>query len=825
MKLYLQQGTQSLDGAVDLNDTNRYRVQAPGSQLPPVGQGSSSATFPTGFNVGRAEKGTKDRPIELGIIVYGTSAFDLWQNWDAINEKFTQARAAAKAGGLGEWVTLWVQPSGLDAFVCFDVVDGDFQEVPMQLEEGLRYAGVCTLTVLPYARGDVIVDTPVTGITSGSTIYRPSVPGNCDALVEATITQTSGNPINTIRMARRALPNLASGAWTPAPSGSGTVTANDTWQTATTITRPSGAAQSGLFDVYARVTDASPVMTQPQITTAEATKNSGALGAATYTIQVVPYNSATPRQYGQASALTPVVVKTTIQGGTMLSALNILAYENFETGQALGMTPGLESGSNFGSGVGSAPPGVAGTGGGSGSASVTGGAAFQGTYGLSLSATATAGGGSFANNVGAGFSRYTEGAPDWPDSKTLSFQARVNLASNSGFSGIPMIMYARVSNNGSSLGYWGLGISGGAAGFCEGLTQAFPIGVSAFDPGDDGSPVVGLSVPGSTVSFSGYALVELTATKTQTGVALRLTIDGADVGGTLLDGVDLDGFAIQASAVASDSTGGSASSSQTVHADNVILADGYIGGVTVLAGGSIEMDWTESENAAGYLFCWQVNGKGGYQLDVGDVTTYTLDSPVPNGMEIGDAPSDPPPINYAEIRALASIAAAGNMAQEGDPVSTVRASGHPELVHLGTFQLPPPVHAFSQATPETWHLPIQVKSGGENTPSVSIDGVWTLPHDEPQLLAESPGLTGSTNTWRLDNRNDERSSGALMSGGAAIDQVATTGWFTLGRGDNIVGFFFETKDANGIPVPDATAAATVQLRITPRFKGPAALLS
>lgn len=321
MDLFLTVGDQNLKDAVNLMDLTRYRVPTRNSKLPSAGQGNM---LKPGLELGDLTSAVVSRAILLGLIVYGQNADDLWANWRAIERKFEQARRGAEAYGTADYVCLWYRPSGSSDFVYFDVTDGWIQPIDLSFTEGLRYAQNATLTVLPYGRGTPIVES-VSGTLSGGlgqTLYRPNVPGDTDALVRVTLvdTSTNGKAINRIRLSRRSLPVLAQTDFTAsyhvttvppattlndASAVSGTaarLTLSTSWQKVASVTSASGIRNAGLFDIVARVRDASAPAGAASTLTATAGPVTGVPQQnTTYTVTSSP-DGFTAQVTGEASA-------------------------------------------------------------------------------------------------------------------------------------------------------------------------------------------------------------------------------------------------------------------------------------------------------------------------------------------------------------------------------------------------------------------------------------------------------------------------------------------------------------------------------------------
>jgi hypothetical protein len=249
-----------------------------------------------GFHAPPPAAGDPTRVVTLTLNITGTDANDMWDNYRRLETKLRQARAAQGPYGLGTGVTLAVRFDAQNTTVYFDVLDGTLTTdqnllslFPVPFIENVSLQLVC----LPYARGLPIQDTVSSTITNGTgaTLFRAQVPGDAPALANIALTDVSTNSkiINRWRIGQLALPHMQSGDFSPILDATavspGTATTDSSsycgasfarvigsssWQTIAKVTKPSAKYTSGLFDVWARVRDATALQSAPTNLTASA---------------------------------------------------------------------------------------------------------------------------------------------------------------------------------------------------------------------------------------------------------------------------------------------------------------------------------------------------------------------------------------------------------------------------------------------------------------------------------------------------------------------------------------------------------------------------
>lgn len=226
----------------------------------------------------------KTRAVELMLNVNGADADALWAAWGNIEKKLHQARKARGVYGQGTSVTLSLQLDTTN-WVYFDILDGTLAMDTLGITLDYTY-GALSLVCLPYARGAAVTKTATATLTNGAATWLvEDIPGDAPALARLTIedVSTSTQIINGVHVYQRTAYGLASGDFdhlvdlTAATPGSATtdsssysganfarITATSTWRTIAEATRPTGANNDGLFDLWLRLRDHTAAPSAPR---------------------------------------------------------------------------------------------------------------------------------------------------------------------------------------------------------------------------------------------------------------------------------------------------------------------------------------------------------------------------------------------------------------------------------------------------------------------------------------------------------------------------------------------------------------------------------
>ncbi|MGE4339668.1 MAG: hypothetical protein AB7E55_27450, partial [Pigmentiphaga sp.] len=196
-----------------------------------------------------------------------------------IRTQLNQAtRAAQPASGI-DWVTLAVQASANSETVEFPVRRGRVNApiAPIGFEEGWVPRVFVELETLPYALGEAIEYGPFAVTGADPTFHLDGIPGDMPALAEIRFEdQSDGVVVNRIRMAARSMLAMDEGDFDPVLAVGGGEEDDDTfagsyqshaaitaWQAIGAMSSAASIATSGLFDIWARIKDATESLETP----------------------------------------------------------------------------------------------------------------------------------------------------------------------------------------------------------------------------------------------------------------------------------------------------------------------------------------------------------------------------------------------------------------------------------------------------------------------------------------------------------------------------------------------------------------------------------
>lgn len=738
--------------------------------------------------------GDRTRLVTLLLNLTGASMDALWDTIRDINGKLTQARNAAGAYGLGTPVTLSIQWD-TSHWIYFDVLDGRFSPPdPNMTSAGMGTQGsvidlfpvpfiqgaLLTLTCLPAIRGDTITVSTSGTINLGTScvLSVPSIPGDLDALVKLSLTDvsTGGDVINRLRIGTRSLPNMLATDFAPivalSPAGSGGGL-SDATAIGGSCARLSA---SGAWQTIASATQPEAIDTtglfDVWLRARDQTANLGA-----------PSNL----QVATNSGITRVQSKTApVTGGTSLAP----SWQRATTaGNLLVLTVATE-----GATTGITVPG-------GWTSAVTKQGSGSGQVAIYYQANAAAQSGSVSVTLGtadtaqASIIEYAFIVTSSPLDKTASNSGSTTGSLSTGSTATTAQAYelcvgVLAGKNGGGTEPF---ITSGTSGYSPVAFGTLGVSGNWFVYGTNDSVRTTAAAQSASANVSGaFATTYAAAIATFKGVT---TSQPALTSGTYT-------FAI----TAVDSLGNQSlpSAEQTI---------------TVGSNQIVTLSWQAGAGTPSqYRVYFEVSGTWNY-LATGSTTT-TLLMYTTTGETAGSPPTSTTFLP-SELRAQIGLAS-GDVLYTQDAHRTVVGNSTWEMVYLGTLPLPPSVASQSSNVPLPWQLAIQGKNLA-STPTLDVDAVWLIPHDEPQVQAtywdssNNPMTLTTQSVWEIETRRDLRTRAILRgtgSGNPEAGQLSSTGALTVKPGNAL--FVFLPEIAGG--VSDINTALTVSLAITPRFR-------
>lgn len=271
MEIYLGVGTGASD-RLDLMDGTNYLV------------------LEDGFRVDDDAVDRRYVYITLALHLKGATQDAMLDARRAILTKLNQATIGGTSPN--EWVTLGVKFTGASQMVWWHVVEGGITE-PGALRPAAHYIGsndaplLLTLRCHKGALGTPIVDEAVAITGADPVLYRPGVPGDLPAYVEAVVADTSENAVvlHGIGIGSRSATSMDQGDYAPfqpvEPTGIGSVSDDSDSFTGDVVTaapgvqwqamchvQPDAAELRGRHDLWLRVRDDNTFLDTPEGLTA-----------------------------------------------------------------------------------------------------------------------------------------------------------------------------------------------------------------------------------------------------------------------------------------------------------------------------------------------------------------------------------------------------------------------------------------------------------------------------------------------------------------------------------------------------------------------------
>lgn len=720
--------------------------------------------------------------FELHVKVFGSSADNLQANIRALDLKLRQARLAQGAQPQGTGVCLWQREQNMTQFVFWDVVDGQVTAITSQGAALVRDI-ILTLDVLPFAHGTAVVGTATGTITNGtaSVLYVSGITGDVPALGQLTITDvsTNGVVINGVTTGARSQPtgsmlttdNTPIQALTPASPGAAhtdataiggsaaRVTASAAWQTLATAVQPSGAKQTGLFDVFLRLKDAATVLGKPGAPTVVSSTTGGSLAEGVYQYVLTSYDGS-----GNESPITPSAFGTV--------NLTMPANSWFNGAESGDLAGGWDAIQYIGTGNAA-----------QGSVSVGTGSAYPQALGSAYGYHAIA-----ANGGGAVMSKAITSAAG---TGAIRYWMRINTdsgaASTTVYTQIPIVTSS----------------GGGTVASLYNCGAGWTVGI-----GTSGSQLANSHI---ILPEGDWIRVEAVATWTGSTVGITVYINDSAAGSSGTPG--LAGGATPTYMGIGALTFG-AGTSLSIDFDNVQVSNARINANT----GSSAVSWTAGTNQSGYYLYWNKNGGTWYRIDVGNVTSYTHTSN--NTGTIQNPPSAIPAVvpTSFKLQVAANTGSATPTYYDGPVMQAAIAGGAWEEVYAGALNLPP-ITTTDGGTPAPYIVRVQVQNTGTTFTTFDADSFRVRPHKElPQISARVPTLDMATKRkWVIGTNRYGFPFGQLQNTGTSAVEgtVAPVGALLLGPGDTKIDI--QPVVAGGkSDVVDCKF--TAQLTYTPRFR-------
>lgn len=651
----------------------------------------------------------------LHVRIFGQTADQLQANVRALDLKFRQARLAQGPQPQGTGVCFWQREQGMTQFTFWDVVDGQLGAVGYQ-DAALVRDYTLTLDVLPFGHGVPGVGTVSGTITNGlaSVLYVPAITGDVPALGQLTLTDVSTSTvvINGWTVGARSQPagSMLTTDYTPiqalTPASPGTahtdataisgsaarVTASGVWQTVATVVQPSGTKQTGFMDTTLRLKDATAVLGAPGTPTAVPSGTGGNLSDGVYQYVLTTYDGSGNESAYTASTYASVPVTT-------------LAAPYYFNGAETGDTSGWDAMATTGAGQNT-----------QGTISVTTGAAYTGGGNISsygFHAIAANGGGALLYKA----------IPGGGNTATVRYWLRIVSNTTSGANRIPFI------TSGANDTVW---------------LQSSTLGWKLTTVDSNPTTLSSAAIP---LSEGDWVKVEIDATWNGSN-AYTYTVYISDVGGTAGTFTAVGGGRTIAGPVdiAIGAKTSVAGDQLTVDFDNVQISNRFIGANT----GSDVVTWTAGKNVSGYYLYWNRNGTGWYQVNVGNVLTYTHISNSAGTLK------DPPSGSAAavptsfKLRYAANTGSATPTYYDGPVFQPALAGNVWEEAYSGALNLPP-IAAQDAKNPVPYIVQVQVISTGTSFTTFDVDSLRVRPHRElPQISAMVPGFNLATKrVWVL----------------------------------------------------------------------------
>lgn len=755
------------------------------------------------------------KTITLHMIIFsaGNDASTVFKWWSIIEQKLEQAAAASGPMGHGTQVCLLVRmattgaSSGLGGnFVAYDVLGGTMTPNDLLTNPGVAYGATLELRCLPFGRLTAqtypSVGTYTTTIGAGLTSFlyvggnpftTGPIPGTVGALPQLHILDKStAGAINALYVGRRAVNaaggGMASADWTPVVgllsspathvSDANTVgtfhaelvTAdNTTWHNLGIITTSAGADpkyQAGVYDVLLRVRELQAVAPQYY---------GDALGSGTLSAGklLIPdtYNVCVAYNDGTLVGAASPALSTTAGYGAVWPPNTF--YDDFETGDVSQWIT------------------VSSTSSGAGDISVASSAAIAGTFGVRIRLSAVRPSDSTTKYYPPDLMQLIKpiSLPVTNQPVRMSCWMYINggcVSANPMFLGglsSSAVEYA-MSRETPPPGTGTLTGNGVMGGYLAALvvTGGNQLEFATFNDGSPGGPSLGvltsnvntivnkplwveITLPSGALSGGYTASVRIVTPTTTLSITNQAgTLTGLTGGPTFYVDRATIGLSIQygsgAADIFYDDVMVHTAASVFPLPNQGIYIVGQIG-VSNLPTGNFDI-YVQRNNAP-----WQRIAHPNLS-GAGALIDFTM---------LGNFASPPatPTPSPSYFRARLDVKnATGNAPIVTDPVPTDLQNNQWHLINLGTLTLPP-ISKFEGFNPSGgsgagdfgWQMIIEGLAGAATSNTLSVDCAYLLPHDEPQIYVEYPGLNNVTlYEWVMDGRRDGR-------GGAVVRDAAT----------------------------------------------------
>ena len=823
--------------------------------IPPSKQPAGQKTAGAMVRV-RAVRSQPVKTITLHIIIKGggTDATSPRVYWRNIEHKLEQAAAAAGPFGHGTNICLLVRfatgssASSLGAnFTAYDVVRGIATQNDLLTSPGQAYGMTLELECLMYGRLTAQTYPGVNTFTAISNVGLASywflgtgtsgpIPGHIGALAQVHIkdTSTGGHAINRVRIGRRNVPGasggMATGDFVPvmavnAAIGSGSLTSSTpgtqgtvgtSWATATLIdanwhsicrwiSNPGGTAplhEDGLFDVYARVRESSVVaveLTAPTI-------SNGVSGAA---IPADVYNLAWVGKSGSsASAIGPIT-----QWQVPAAAVFNIFDDGFESGDTSAFTTSL---SIIGTGVDDAS---------TGQMQVGTQYAIAGNYGLRVGgainySSELSYAGSSGSYIQTPFRQQVLKSFINPSGNKPCCGAWFRLAGALSQSNAEIQLMALESSqlvhDNTIEGWSGSGASQVPSYNANGLYGGFAAEVVF----SNGTLYLRSWTTAGALTFVSTSLT-LTQILNQP-IYLELILSASTVTNGSAYTAYLNvyhGSTVTSVSAASNLTIGVSAQTYTI--------DQATWGMRTYFSCSAEIDiddcavWTQAGTATqapstpplvatptnpdtSTPDLWVQQGSGPWYRIAAPTTPYTVTAGDLNPNNIVSPPAIAIP-NFSSFQAYYGVNGAAQRVQGPLMQGTIGGNAW-YLLFLGTMPLPS-ANRFEGLNPSggsgagqfPWAVDLYVQNGaGTTSNTVQADGIFLMPHDEPQVLATFTALNNTTPyEWVIDLRRDGR-VGCVLRDIATFSiieaQCEAIGHLELGPGNQTLVFLVEREN-------------------------------
>lgn len=808
MDIFLAVGINDMHDALCLHDGINYwypREQVKSGGGASIPGGIDFTGYPRGLHASQAKAPEGTKQIAMGVICEGASMNIIEANFRAIFTKLEQARQAFSGQPQGDSVYLWYRPAGATEFVYFCVADGIWTYRPMALPDGAPFkGGFLQLFVVPYSFGEPKLELASPTYQCGDPVnwyYHADIKGDVEAAGKVTVLDKTvdGSAIQRLRIGvRRGDPMLAAGftpVYNPVPLAPGVATvdakawaasasrlaaATQNFQNIAKVTGHTGTNDNGVFDIWGPVKDTSnPLGTPGQPFTGVGAMTGGALPAGSYLALLTTHDGSGNESFPTAAVLETIPITVPpVTGGF---------FDGFEAGD-FSLWDGQVY--NF---VGNGSQGVL---------TVDPAAAYPDDIpGSVLGMRAVAG---FGNASGAspdsGGSWLYKRIPGGGTTGTMRFRLRINSDSGAGYNRIILCVDSTLKPL-----VWLESHGGG-----------WNIQTAAMS----GAPAMPLS-PLAGIGIGNYLQCELRVSFAATFVTYEWYVnDVAQFAPVVKMTATNAPWAMAVGAQSWQDTGGGASGvSISVDFDDVQISNAAIGTNT----GSVVYNWTAGRNGTGYDLYFQHNDGAFRKIDVGNVLTYTLISATAGVVAPAGPPFTPSNAQYSQLRLAFQMKGSSPLPYYTPPVSTLRGGGvNYELVRLGQGVSLPPIAPQLWGRPPQWEVLLQGRSGGLNTPDISVSSVFLFPTEESNIVITVPPEIALVTPcqFQIDVNAQGFATCQIWSldGVTLIGQATCTGKLTLGPKDTILTVLPEVSDGAGNFIWNVNAAYQIQVAYTPRYE-------